>query len=56
MHKAITQYQATGEKGGYTLQWQGPNKPSWIVGPNNTHAWYKRKGDAVKRAEELNKG
>lgn len=55
MFKAITQFKATGERGGYTLQWQGENKPSYIIGKNNTCCWYKHKADAVKAAESLNR-
>jgi len=55
MWKAITQYRATGERGGYTLQWQGPNCPTYVIGKNNTVCWYKFKKDAVSRAAELNK-
>lgn len=54
MFVAITQFKATGEKGGYTLQWQGPNKPSYICGKNNTMCWYKFKADALDAASRLN--
>lgn len=54
MFKAITQFKATGERGGYTLQWQGENKPSYICGKNNTCCWYKFKADAMQAASRLN--
>jgi hypothetical protein len=40
---------------GYALQWVGANKPSYIIGPNNTFSWYKYKRDAVKAAQVYNK-
>lgn len=55
MFHVITQYKATGKRGGYTLQWRGLNKPSWCVGPNNTCTWFKFKVDAVFHCEEMNK-
>lgn len=55
MYKAVTQYSVTGKRGGYTLQWIGDNCPTWVIGPKQTHAWYRYKKDAVNRAEELNK-
>jgi hypothetical protein len=55
MFKAMTQYAATGVRGGYVLQWQGDNKPNYIVGPNNTCCWYKYKHDAEKAAAEQNR-
>ena len=58
MLRVITEYRATGIKGsrGWTLQWVGPNKPTWIVGLNNTCCWYKFKPDAVKAAAVQNGG
>lgn len=54
MFKAITQFKATGKRGGYTLQWQGANKPSYIIGENNTCCWYKHKKDAVRAEQQQN--
>jgi hypothetical protein len=55
MFKVITQYKATGKRGGYVLQWIGGSVPSYITGPNATCGWYKSKADAVSRCEALNR-
>jgi hypothetical protein len=55
MFKVKTNYSATGERGGYVLQWQGPNKPTHIVGNNNTCCWYKYKHEAEKACGEQNR-
>jgi hypothetical protein len=55
MFKVITQYKATGKRGGYVLQWIGGNVPSYITGPNATCCWYKSKADAAARCEALNR-
>jgi hypothetical protein len=56
MFKVVTQYKATGVKGGYVLQWESLNTcPSYIVGKNKTCGWYKYKKDAVNSANNQNK-
>lgn len=40
---------------GYTLQWiNNNNRPSWVIGIQNTFTWYKYKRDAIKTAEYYN--
>jgi hypothetical protein len=41
---------------GYSLQWVGPNPPTWIMGPNHTWAWYRYKRDALAKAAIYNGG
>lgn len=39
---------------GYSLQWIGPDCPSYIVGPQNSCYWYRYKRDATKRLDVVN--
>lgn len=54
MFTVRTQYSITGKRGGYTLQWMGDNKPTYIVGPKSTCCWYKHKTDALKACQTRN--
>ncbi len=38
---------------GYSIK--APVGVTWATGPGNTFGWYKRKADAEKRADELNR-
>ena len=40
-------------KYGYSIQ--APRNITWAAGPQHTFGWYRRKSDARKRAEELNR-
>lgn len=42
--------------GGYCLEWQGDNKPSYVIGGINKNrcCWYKRKYQAVAKRNVLN--
>jgi hypothetical protein len=40
-------------KYGYTLK--APLSITWAKGPQNTVGWYRRKSDALKRADEFNR-
>jgi hypothetical protein len=40
-------------KYGFTLK--APRVITWAKGPQNTVGWYRRKSDAQKRADELNR-
>jgi hypothetical protein len=40
-------------KYGYSIK--APRSITWAKGPQNTVGWYRRKADAIKRAEELNR-
>lgn len=54
--RTVTEYSISGKRGGYRLQWiKTENKPSWIIGKNNTFGWYKYKKDAMKYAEVYNR-
>jgi hypothetical protein len=38
---------------GYSIQ--APPGITWAIGPGRTVGWYRRKCDALKRADELNR-
>jgi hypothetical protein len=40
-------------KYGYSLQWVGPNCPSWIVGPSNTWTWFRYKWAAQAYLDQM---
>jgi hypothetical protein len=40
-------------KYGYSIR--APRHVTWATGPTNTVGWYRRKSDAQKRADELNR-
>lgn len=37
------------QNSGYVLQWQGQNKPSWVIGLNNICCWFKYKKHAIEK-------
>lgn len=39
----------------YGFAIQAPPGTTWATGPGRTVGWYRRKSDALKRAEELNR-
>jgi len=38
---------------GYSIR--APKSVTWATGPQNTVGWYRRKADAQRRADELNR-
>ena len=45
---------ATSRKYGFSIK--APADVNWAMGSGNTFGWYKRKRDAQRRCDELNKG
>ena len=45
---------STSRSYGYSIQ--APADVTWAMGPGNTFGWYKRKKDAQRRCDELNRG
>lgn len=39
---------------GYSLKWIGENRPSWVIGPQQTFMWFRYKRDAVEAAKRYN--
>lgn len=55
MYNNVTVIKAIKRTYGYTLQWVNPNnRPSWVIGPKNTWAWYRYRRDAQKQADYYN--
>ena len=48
-------YECPSEMSQDALKLMAPRFITWVNGPQNTVGWYRRKSDAQKRADELNR-
>jgi hypothetical protein len=50
----LTVVPSTSRKYGYSIK--ALAEITWAIGPGNTFGWYRRKRNAQRRCDELNKG